>query len=157
MSSGPKKIENRGGARPGAGRKPKYTLSESQIKAMLRKANRYKKEHGKDLDEVLLDFIYGVPQLIDVPEHEMLVPVRDEEGHVTGKEVKKIDAYQMIDIPGIRERIASLKIFKDFTMPKITEGGNADKSLGGPGLYLPESDPDPAGKVVPIDKQVKEG
>ena len=57
MASGPKKIENRGGARPGAGRKPE-TLSVRQVKAMLDKAEEKAKEHGKTVDDVLLDFIY---------------------------------------------------------------------------------------------------
>lgn len=58
MSTGPKKIENRGGARPGAGRKPE-TLSAKQVQLMLDKAKEYAEKHGKTVDEILLDFIYG--------------------------------------------------------------------------------------------------
>lgn len=57
MTSGPKTVENRGGARPGAGAKPK-TLSARQVQAMLDKAKEYAEKHKKTVDEVLLDFIY---------------------------------------------------------------------------------------------------
>jgi hypothetical protein len=57
MSTGPKKIENRGGARVGAGRKPE-TLSAKQVQLMLDKAKEYAVKYGKTVDEVLLDFIY---------------------------------------------------------------------------------------------------
>jgi site-specific recombinase XerD len=52
------KKENRGGRRPGAGRKPKYMLSETQIKNMLRAARKKAKETGKTIDDILLDIIY---------------------------------------------------------------------------------------------------
>lgn len=55
MSTGPK--SGWGGKREGAGRKPE-TLSGQQIKQMLDRAKEYAKKHGKDIDEVLLDFIY---------------------------------------------------------------------------------------------------
>jgi hypothetical protein len=57
MASGPKKVENRGGAREGAGRKPE-TLSAKQVSLMLEHAKDYAKKFGKTVDEVLLDFIY---------------------------------------------------------------------------------------------------
>lgn len=56
MSTGPKK-ENRGGARPGAGRKP-LSLSAQQIKDMREAAEKRAKKEGKTLFEVLLDWIY---------------------------------------------------------------------------------------------------
>ena len=57
MSTGPKKIENRGGAREGAGRKPE-TLSILQVRAMLETAKEYAEKFGKTVDQVLLDFIH---------------------------------------------------------------------------------------------------
>ncbi len=51
------KKENRGGARPGSGPKPQ-TLSARQVDAMLKKAERWAKEKGKDIDDILLGFIY---------------------------------------------------------------------------------------------------
>lgn len=156
MSTGPKKKENRGGARAGAGRKGSMTLSQRQIKLMIRKANAYKKEYGKEVDEILLDFIYGVPQIIKVPEHDMLIPIKDDDGNIVGKGMETVPEHDLVDIPRIRERQAAIKIFKDFTMAKLEEGGKADQALGGPGLYLPETDPDPAGKVVPINQAAEE-
>ena len=58
MGTGPKKIENRGGARIGSGRKSKYALTEIAIDNMLKAAKRWAKEKGKTLDDVLLDIIY---------------------------------------------------------------------------------------------------
>ena len=49
--------ENRGGARAGAGRK-KETLSVRQVKAMLSAAKKKAKEHGRSIDDVLLELIY---------------------------------------------------------------------------------------------------
>ena len=48
----------------------------------------------------------------------------------------------------VRERIACIKIVKDYTTAKLTEGGTTDEALG-PAVYLPEERPDP-GNVVPI-------
>ncbi len=55
------KVDNRGGARPGAGRKPLGTtpLSQIQVKRMLRKGRKWAREHGKDVDDWLLTVIYG--------------------------------------------------------------------------------------------------
>jgi len=60
--SGKKIISRWGGSRSGAGRKPSYMLTENQVKAMLRKARKYAKKYDKTIDEVLLDFIYGVQE-----------------------------------------------------------------------------------------------
>lgn len=58
MASGPKKVENRGGAREGAGRKPE-TLSVRQVRAMLERAEDHAKKHGKTLDDVLLEIAHS--------------------------------------------------------------------------------------------------
>lgn len=47
-----------------------------------------------------------------------------------------------------RDRLAAAKLHYEHTTPKISEGGEADKTLG-PGIYLPGEKPDPS-KVVPI-------
>lgn len=47
-----------------------------------------------------------------------------------------------------KDRIACIKVYKEYTIAKMQEGGEADKDLG-PGIYLPGEKPDPA-KVVPI-------
>jgi len=52
------KRETRGGKREGAGAK-KRLLSMTQVAAALDTAERYAKKEGKNVDEILLDFIYG--------------------------------------------------------------------------------------------------
>ena len=47
-------------------------------------------------------------------------------------------------------RVASIKLWKEITMPKISEGGATEQALG-PGIYLPNEKPDPS-VVVPIKK-----
>jgi hypothetical protein len=61
MASGPKKIENRGGAREGAGRKPE-TLSVRQVQAMLDRAADHAKKNGKTIDDVLLEIAYSTEE-----------------------------------------------------------------------------------------------
>jgi hypothetical protein len=111
MATGPK--TGWGGVRPGSGPKTK-TLSASQVELMLDKAKKKAEETGKDVDDILLDFIY------------------DADGSK-------------------KDRIACIKLWKDFSMVRISEGGDADKNLG-PGIYLPGEKPDPT-KVVEL-KQV---
>lgn len=50
--------ENRGGARPGAGR-PKKTLGALGVERMLEATARYAKRYGKEVEELLLDICYG--------------------------------------------------------------------------------------------------
>jgi hypothetical protein len=107
MSQGPK-IENRGGYRPGAGRKPgpQRTLSAQLVAEMLRKARKYARRHKKTIDEVLLDIIYA-------------------------EKSRDVD------------KLASIKLFKEHTSPKLTEGGSADTALAakGPAVFLPQHRP----------------
>jgi hypothetical protein len=102
VSTGPKKIENRGGARPNSGPKPQ-ALSVRQVDAMLKAADDRAKKEGKTLDEILLDFAYD-----------------------SGLDEKT--------------RLATIKTFKEFSTPKISEGGEADTTLG-PAVYLPQQRP----------------
>ncbi len=109
MATGPK--HGWGGARPNSGPK-KQTLSAAQVQAMLDKAESKAKESGKDVDDILLEFIYDC------------------------------------DLSA-KDRLASIKLWKEFSMAKISEGGDADKELG-PGIYLPGEKPE--GEVVPMKK-----
>lgn len=97
-----KKTDGRGGARPGAGRKP-TTLSAWQVDNLLKTLARKAKETGKDIDQLLADKVYD-ESLSD------------------------------------RNFLAAVKLIKDLTQPKLTEGGEADKTLG-PSIYLPEQKP----------------
>jgi hypothetical protein len=40
----------------------------------------------------------------------------------------------------VADRLGAIKLFKDLTMPRISEGGEADKALG-PAVFLPEQRP----------------
>ena len=70
---------------------------------MLRKARRASKKHGKDVDDVLLSFVYDV------------------------------DAR-------VADRLAAIRLWKEYTAPKLTEGSDGDKALG-PAVFLPEHRP----------------
>ena len=96
------KRETRGGARPNSGPKP-FSLSASQVKALLRTVKKFTKEHGKSIDDVLVGMIY------------------DE--NITDN-----------------NRLAAIKLVKDLSAPKISEGGAADKFLG-PAVFLPTKHP----------------
>jgi hypothetical protein len=70
---------------------------------MLRKARKAYRKHGKDVDDVLLSFVYDV-------------------------ELKPTD------------RLAAIKLWKEYSSPKPGEGGTADKELG-PAVFLPAQRP----------------
>ena len=126
-----------GGARAGAGR-PKQSISIRQLNAMLRKARKWAKQTGYDVDEFLLAVIGANKKLLGIDE----VP--------------------------LRERITCVKIWKDFTMSKVSEQNinvNQDTETG-PAIYrvndrgekvlirgrgpicLPEQRPDSALEVI---------
>ena len=109
------KKDNRGGKREGAGRKPGYSqareaLSVRQVKDMRAKMKARAKITGKDENDILIDWIQAC----------------EADG-------------TLVDI-GIRDRIACMKLWKEYTSPKITEGGEADKVIG-PAVFLPEKHP----------------
>jgi hypothetical protein len=58
MANLPGKTDGRGGARPGAGRKPVYVISEKEIKKLVRAARKKAEETGKTLADVLIDLAY---------------------------------------------------------------------------------------------------
>ena len=108
MAQNIQKKDNRGGKREGAGRKPgRETLSVRQVREMRAKMKERAKLTGKDENDILIDFIQGL----------------DADG---GE----------VDISN-RDRIACIKLWKEYTSPKLTEGGEADLDQG-PAFYLPE-------------------
>ncbi len=110
------KKENRGGARPNSGPKP-FSLSASQVKALLRTVKKFAKQYGKSIDDVLVEMVY---------------------------------AEKITD----NNRLAAIKLVKDLSAPKISEGGEADRTLG-PSIYLPEQKPTLA-TVTDIKKDKKD-
>ena len=126
MARNNQKKETRGGKRAGAGRKPGYSpgrepLSVRQVQEMLDKAKEYAKKYGKTVDDILLDFVYGITK----------IPLVDEGGGVLELLEKAVST---------KDRIACIKLWKEYTSPKITEGGEADKAVG-PAVFLPEQHP----------------
>jgi len=110
MAKSPKN-PNYGGAREGSGRKPgREPLSVRQVNDMREKMKARAKKTGKDENDILIDWIQA----------------QDEAG-------------EPVEI-GIRDRIACMKLWKEYTSPKITEGGEADRVVG-PAVFLPEKHP----------------
>ena len=58
MAKLPGKIDGRGGARPGAGRKPAYVISNKEKKNLVKAAKKKAKETGKSIADVLIDLAY---------------------------------------------------------------------------------------------------
>ena len=58
MTTGPKKIENRGGYRPNAGRK-RIPISEKAVREMIKSAKKMAKKNGRTIDDILLGIIYN--------------------------------------------------------------------------------------------------
>ena len=75
---------------------------------MLKKAETYAKDFGKDVDDILLEFIHA----------------KGERG----------------DQATINQSIACIKLWKEYTIAKLEEGGEADRTLG-PKVFLPEQHP----------------
>ena len=58
MAKLPGKTDGRGGARPGAGRKPIYVISEKEVEKLVEAAEKKAKETGKSIADVLIDLAY---------------------------------------------------------------------------------------------------
>ena len=129
MSGKSTNVNRWGGVRPGSGRKPAYMLTDNQIKAMLRTARKKAKVEGKTLDDILLEIIYNTRAF----EIELK----------SGK--KKIE----LAVP-TKERLAAIKLFKEFTMSKHSEKDINIIDARGPKVGLPEMKPDPA-KLTSIE------
>lgn len=128
-----KRVAGWGGARPGGGRKPAYMLSDNQVKAMLKKARQRAKKEGKDIDDILLDIIYGVNEAREV----VIVTKKGERTEL------KLNT-------DVKDALAAIKLFKEFTLPKQTK---SEKKIEitenrGPGALLPPLKQDSALEVV---------
>lgn len=127
--SGKKKMAGWGGKRAGSGRKPAYMATDAQVRAMLRAAKKRAQDEGKTLDDVLLDLIYN------------------RQAYEVEKRGGKVEIVLEVSP---KDRIAAIKIYKEFTIGKRieTESHNHNYQHEGPVIGLPEMDPDPALKVV---------
>ena len=115
MTEKAQKQSSHGGKREGAGRKPGYspgreTLSVRQVQDMRDKMKARAKITGKDENDILIDWIQA------------------QEADGTPVNI------------GIRDRIACMKLWKEYTSPKITEDGEVDRFLG-PAVFLPQQNP----------------
>lgn len=132
MAVAPKKKDGRGGARPNSGPK-KQTLSVRQVREMQKRAKEYASKYGVTLDEILLDFCYGVERVpmpaANNPKKSEMMP--------TDKPIP------------VKDRMAAVKLYKEYASIKPGEGGEADKKVG-PNIYLPEHRP--VDNVTPINK-----
>ncbi len=90
--------------------RPKKSLSVIQVEDLLKCIKEREKLAGTTINDVLLDFALAEDR--------------------SGTPIKI----------GIRDRATSIKMVKDLTAPKITEGGEADKVVG-PAIFLPEEHP----------------
>jgi len=129
MAGKTKKPRTWGGAREGSGRKPAYMLSDNQVKTMLRAAKNRAKTEGRTLDDVLLDLIY------------------DRAAY----EVEKSGGWvETVVAVAPRDRIAAIKIFKEFTISKRveSESHNHNYEHPGPAIGLPPMDADPALQII---------
>ena len=66
-----------------------------------------------------------------------------------GKTIDEILLDIIYEDGGKRDTLAAIKLWKEYTVAKLQEGGETDKGLSGPAVYLPEHKP-VDGKVVPL-------
>ena len=124
-----------GGARSGAGRKPKYMLTDNQVKHMLKKARKLAKETGRDIDDILLGIIYGVER-----GHEVII--------IKGRGNAKKKIKVIVSATEVKDALAAIRLFKDYTMSKTSEQNINVTKQSGPAIGLPPMREDPALKVV---------
>ena len=131
MTKLPGKPENRGGSRPGAGRKPVYVISEKEVKKLVKAARGKARETGKSLADVLIDLAYQTDD-----KRTSLAAIRIYFDHTIVKNTEK-------DI-NLKQGHTGPSIYK------INDRGEAVLTkFGSSSICLPEMKPDPA-KLIPI-------
>lgn len=88
-------------------------------------------------------------QTLSAHQVQLMLDKAKEYAEKFGKTIDEIllDFIYEDDMPK-KDRAACIKLWKEYTIAKISEGGEADKNLG-PGIYLPGEKPDPT-KVVEL-------
>jgi hypothetical protein len=147
MSRIPERTENRGGARPGAGRKPIYTVSEREVKRLVKAARKKAKESGQDIAEVLLGLAYQVDD-----KRTALGAIRIYLEHTTVKTVEKDDSQpgRYIGGPLILSQAA-------MALYRALSDEERERIFPGPRIILPELRPDPAKQFSLADHSQKVG
>jgi hypothetical protein len=145
MSRIPERTENRGGARPGAGRKPIYTVSEREVKRLVKAARKKAKESGQDIAEILMGLAYQVDD-----KRTALGAIRIYLEHTTVNTVEKDDSQP-------RRYIGGPLILSQTAMALYRELSDEerDRIFPGPRIVLPELRPDPAKQFSLADHSKK--
>ena len=133
MAKLPGKADGRGGARPGAGRKPAYVISEKERKKLVKAANKKARETGKGLADVLIDLAYQTDD-----KRTALGAIRIYFDHTIVKNTEK-------DINLNQNLNTGPTIFKT-----NDRGEMIVTKLGSIRIGLPEIKPDPA-RLIPIN------
>lgn len=110
MTTGQKQ-DARGGARAGSGRKPGGTATVSAVQ--VEKMLRTARKYRKKYGKTIDDVLLG-----------FIYGETDKDGVV----------------PKISDRVTCIKVYKEYTIAKMQEGGETDKALG-PSVFLPEQRP----------------
>ena len=66
--------------------------------------------------------------------------IEDLDAELIGAFLEHLEAERHNSISTRNNRLAAIKLVKDLSAPKISEGGETDKALG-PSIYLPEQKP----------------
>ena len=128
--------KQRGGTRPGAGRKPIYVISEKEVKKLVEAAEKKTKETGKSIADVLIDLAYQKDD-----KRTALGAIRIYLDHTITKTTEK-------DINLNDNQNAGPNIFK------INDRGEwVVAKPGSSRIFLPEIKPDPALAVVKRGKE----
>ena len=133
MMNLPGKTDGRGGARPGAGRKPAYIISEKEVEKLVEAAEKKAKETGKSIADVLIDLAYQKDD-----KRTALGAIRIYLDHNITKTTEK-------DINLNDNQNTGPTIFKT-----NDRGEMVITQLGSSRIFLPEIEPDPA-KLIPIN------
>lgn len=123
-----KEYGNWGGRRAGSGRKRQtLEVTDKQVKAMLTTARKKAREEGKTIDDILMDIIYG----------KLAYEVEKRGGRI-----------QIIFEVTPKDKIAAIKLFKEFTMARKSQVDKTVRKIEGPAIGLPPMRQDPALKIV---------
>jgi hypothetical protein len=138
--------DNRGGKRPGAGRKPIYEISDRELKQLVKAAKKKAKETGKSLADVLIELAYQIDdkrtalQALRVYFERVIIKSTERDINITPD--NQWGNGVLIASPEERKIISKLS-------PELRKRHGLDFSIA-----LPPRRPDPA-KHIPGEKEKK--
>ena len=135
MTKLPRKTDGRGGARPGAGRKPKYIISEKEVEKLVEAAEKKAREKGESIADVLIDLAYQKDD-----KRTALAAIRIYLDYTITKTTEK-------DINLNQNQNTGPTIFET-----NDRGEMVITQLGSSRIFLPEQKPDPA-KLIPMNQE----